>query len=460
MRSILFCSFILCLILGVSTGRVPIKKYNKLDPYFFEQKLDHFHFDNRTFKQKYFVDDTYYTAGNPVFLYINGEGPISGPPNNAVHQIYAKEFGALVVTMEHRYYGPQSSPFQELTLDNLKYLSFQQALADLSLFITHIREEAQTNKVITFGCSYSGALSAWFRLKYPQLTLGSVSSSGVVNAILDFYEFDQQVSISVGYQCSDKLREITAMVEKELSGPNRNYVQSLFNVSNFDDGDFLYMVADMAAESAQYGFHYPLCDSIINKTGSDLLLSYANYCVNYYYNHFGGPSSYSWKNNLDLSVNGSNAASRCWNYQTCTELGYFQTAPKVGSLRSSRVNLEYFKDFCRKIYGEGIWADTAQTNAMFGGRNVQGTNILFINSSQDPWQRAGVLIAPNKQEDTAYVVCQDCGHCSDLRGCPSLPGEIPSKINSCLNMTNVNAVRAKTIQTVRGWLNDFEKNKN
>ncbi len=35
-------------------------------------------------------------------------------------------------------------------------------------------------------------IAAWFRLKYPQLTVGSVASSGVVNAILDFTAFDTQ----------------------------------------------------------------------------------------------------------------------------------------------------------------------------------------------------------------------------------------------------------------------------
>lgn len=53
--------------------------------------------------------------------------------------------------------------------------------------------------LITIGGSYSGALSAWFRLKFPQITRLSLSSSGVVNAILNFVEFDEQVQLLKGY---------------------------------------------------------------------------------------------------------------------------------------------------------------------------------------------------------------------------------------------------------------------
>ena len=65
------------------------------------------------------------------------------------------------------------------------YLSSEQALADLAYFISKMGNTAQyrtseKNKWITVGGSYPGALSAWFRYKYPHLTIGSLASSAVV----------------------------------------------------------------------------------------------------------------------------------------------------------------------------------------------------------------------------------------------------------------------------------------
>lgn len=52
------------------------------------------------------------------------------------------------------------------------------------------------NPWITVGGSYPGALSAWFRYKYPHLTIGSIASSAVVQAIENFQNFDKQMYLS------------------------------------------------------------------------------------------------------------------------------------------------------------------------------------------------------------------------------------------------------------------------
>ena len=57
----------------------------------------------------------------------------------------------------------------------------------------HNRSSGFENPWFVFGVSYAGALSAWFRLKFPHLTCGSLASSGVVLAVYNFTDFDKQV---------------------------------------------------------------------------------------------------------------------------------------------------------------------------------------------------------------------------------------------------------------------------
>lgn len=91
--------------------------------------------------------------------------------------------------MEHRYYG-ESLPFraQSFTNQNLKYLNSKQALKDIAFFIEELKRNkwysiSPINSWITIGGSYPGALSAWFRSKYPHLTVGAIASSAVVLAV-------------------------------------------------------------------------------------------------------------------------------------------------------------------------------------------------------------------------------------------------------------------------------------
>lgn len=106
------------------------------------------------------------------------------------------------MSLEHRYYG-KSLPFgnTSFTTQNLKYLTAEQALNDLAYFISQVTSKkmhnvGKHNKWITVGGSYPGALSAWFRSKFPHLTVGAIASSAVVLAVENFRAFDEQIYTS------------------------------------------------------------------------------------------------------------------------------------------------------------------------------------------------------------------------------------------------------------------------
>lgn len=114
-------------------------------------------------------------------------------------------------------------------MTNLKYLTADQALRDLAYFLKQMSKGGQfkitpKNPWITIGGSYPGALSAWFRNKFPHLTIGAISSSGVVLAVEDFRMFDEQIYISSmksGQYCSDAIVDVTAYVEGQVTGDNK-----------------------------------------------------------------------------------------------------------------------------------------------------------------------------------------------------------------------------------------------
>ncbi|KAJ0659383.1 putative lysosomal Pro-Xaa carboxypeptidase [Helianthus annuus] len=147
---------------------------------------------------------------------------------------------------------------------------------------------------------FAGALSAWFRLKFPHLTCGSLASSGVVLAVYNLTEFDQQ--------------EVTQLVEEKLAS-NPKALKATFDATELKiDGDFLYFLADAAAIAFQYGNPDKLCTPMIEakKAGDDLVNAYANYIKEYYVGGFGAEVETYNQESLKKTTLSDSSDERLW----------------------------------------------------------------------------------------------------------------------------------------------------
>ncbi|XP_076916489.1 putative serine protease EDA2 [Bidens hawaiensis] len=455
---------------GLSTSRVlermhSARKLLTTDELWFTQTLDHFSpFDHRKFGQRYYEHlDEFRVHDGPIFLKICCEYACRGIPNDYV-SVLAKKFGAAVVSLEHRYYG-KSSPFKSLTTKNLKFLSSKQALFDLAAFRQFYQESINLklnrtnvdNPWFVFGVSYPGALSAWFRLKFPHLTCGSLASSGVVLAVYNFTEFDQQVGESAGPECKAVLQEVTKLVEEKLAS-NAKTLKATFGATKLKiDGDFLYFLADAAAEAFQYGYHDRICTPMIEakKAGDDLVNAYAKYVKEFYVESFGVEVEEYNQESLKNTTQSDLASDRLWWFQVCTEVAYFQVAPANDSIRSSKVNTRYHLDLCKNVFGEGVYPAVDDTNLYYGGTDIAGSKIVFTNGSQDPWRRASKQVS-SPSMPSYLITCDNCGHGSDLRGCPQSPSNPEGNSENCSSPDAVNKVRQKMIEHIDLWLSECQ----
>ena len=80
---------------------------------------------------------------------------------------------------------------------------------------------------------------------------------------------------------------------------------------------------------------------------------------------------------------------------------------------------DWFLGYCRRVFGDDVpLPDAAAVNYKFGGLNNNGTNIVFNNAVEDPWQYAGMRKVHDPAVQTTIVTnlidCTDCAHCVDM----------------------------------------------
>jgi serine protease 16 len=407
--------------------------------------VDHFDGQNTaTFKQRYFVNDTYWLQGDkkgPVFICVGGEGPPLTPDVviDSVHctdmvELGAKQ-GALLVALEHRYYG-ESIPTPDFSTENLKFLSAHQALGDLASFRMYITEQfnlTESHKWVSWGGSYPGMLAGWFRLKFPGLIHAAVSSSAPVHAQVDFRGYDDVVAASTAApivggsdECVAVIREGHETIGKLLStSEGRDQLASLFNIcgggSSLEDED---NQADWAGNGVVYlpiQENDPSCQEELcnvekickfvlqtNNETNDALTTLSKLSQK----QFGSDcTSVSHQALLDSLLNTTieGGTNRIWQYQTCSEFAFYQTC-EVGSkcIFTQGLNtLDKQLNLCEIAYGisaDQVYRRVEFSNLYWGNLHPGGSRILSVNGEIDPWHYLAILQSPDPKNMPTWWV--------------------------------------------------------
>lgn len=220
--------------------------------------IDHFHNDSAYephsdgfFNLRYWFDASHYKTGGPVIVLQSGETDATGRlpflQKGIVAQL-AQATSGLGVILEHRYYGT-SFPVPDLSTENLRFLTTDQALADMAYFarnvvyegLEHLDLTAPKTAYIAYGGSYAGAFVAFLRKLYPDVYWGAISSSGVTEAIYDYWEYFEAARIYGPKDCIAATQKLTHVIDNILIGKNDtaypDRLKSAFGLGNLSRTD-------------------------------------------------------------------------------------------------------------------------------------------------------------------------------------------------------------------------------
>ncbi|KAE8395814.1 serine carboxypeptidase S28-domain-containing protein [Aspergillus alliaceus] len=416
--------------------------------------VDHFHNDSRYaphsddhFNLRYWFDAQHYQKGGPVFVIAAGETDATDRfpfLSQGIVTELAATYHGIGVILEHRYYG-ESYPVDNLTTESIRFLSTDQALADYAYFASNVvfpglEDEdltAQKTPWIAYGGSYAGAFVAFLRKLYPDVYWGAVSSSGVTEAIIDFWQYYEPIRQFAPSGCIWATQTFIDVVDRILidHADNKTLGRELKSTVGVnpdrDDVSFVSLLSygldafqsrnwDSNIGSSLFRTY---CDKI---TSSDLLypdteavkptvqelVEVAGYdasnasFVNGFLNHIGflnrSISSASDDKNSAATQTGDESDSQSakplpksdgtsWEYQVCTEWGYFMSGASVPKdimpLISRVIDIPAVSGFCNTTYGITSPPNVTNINK-HGGFDFSYPRVAIIDGLADPWRDA------------------------------------------------------------------------
>ncbi|KAK2423992.1 lysosomal Pro-X carboxypeptidase [Trifolium repens] len=434
-----------------------------VETFYYKQVLDHFNYrpeSYNTFDQRYLINFKYWGGANssaPILVYLGAESSIDGYPNGiGFLSENAATFKALLVYIEHRYYG-KSVPFKSReeafkNASTLGYFNSAQALADYAEVLIDIKKtlQAQNSPIVVIGGSYGGMLASWFRLKYPHMAIGALASSAPILYFDDITPPNAYMDVvsrgfkEVSETCYETILNSWSEIDKVASQPNGlSILSQRFNTcyplnQSFELSNYL---ENMYTAAAQYN-HPPEYPVTVICNGIDEA-SFGNNILDKIYS-----GVVAQKGNGTCKINSPTNISETsvgWEWQTCSEMVMPFGIGNDTMFQPYPFNLKRFVEKCRKEYDvlpRPHWITT-----YYGGHNIKlvlqrfGSNIIFSNGLKDPYSSSGVL---NDLSDSIVAIQTINGsHCLDiLQSKQSDPGWLIEQ-------------RKKEVEIIQGWIAQY-----
>ncbi|KAI1138591.1 hypothetical protein F5Y05DRAFT_413212 [Hypoxylon sp. FL0543] len=196
----------------------------------FNQKVNHTaDAGSETFKQRYQLTTQHFEPGGPILFIQSAEAGMSAI-NASDFVDYAPKLGALVVMLEHRFFGdlhggsyPAGYDPMNISKAAVASLTLDNVLQDGVNFVNWIKGTipgAKDSRVI-YGssASYGGFLAVSARMRYPNVFYGAVASSPALNSFgplgSNQYKFDSAKWASGIYE--DTSKDASAKVKTAMT---------------------------------------------------------------------------------------------------------------------------------------------------------------------------------------------------------------------------------------------------
>ncbi|KAH8835052.1 peptidase S28 [Flagelloscypha sp. PMI_526] len=472
----------------------------------FEQPVDHFNASYGTFKQRYWVSTRHYTAGGSGPVIVLDGGETSGEDrlpflDTGIVDILARATNGVGVILEHRYYG-KSIPVNDFSTDSLRFLNNDQAVADSANFMKNVKlsgiEEDLTapgTPWIYYGGSYAGARAAHMRILHPDIVYGAIASSAVTHAAIDNWEYMDVIRRAADPLCSAHIEGSIKTIDGLLANGHTAFIiKSLFGLEKLSHNDDFASILETPLGAWQAKVWDPAVGSkVFDEFCAELRGPYM--LASYPYGHSSREVELeeSGSVKLDLAVfhyakwirkhivslcpkelgiekcfgtyddeqyTGTNLDQdwRLWQFQVCTEWGYFippPPNPEYPRIISNQITLEYEAKICRQAFPPGehfkvpAWPNVTVVNEL-GDFAIAADRLAIIDGEVDPWRP----MTPHSEssakdrEDTVlrpFKIIPDAVHHYDEYGLKDMSREPPE----------IRRIHGEMIFFVISWLKDW-----